>query len=220
MTVTIFKAGVPNLGKNSSSSQQKRISYGDESYNSFKSTTSMMGATTNTNTNSSCGSANLDGLAGTHLRQHSSPPSTSSSIDGSSSVTGANDHCGLSVSLKKFFKHNQLSDSKMRQEMMRQVNVYSSGQLDRTEDAVYSSTMEVINAVRQLLKGVQEVNTSEYVDLVKVSRRRRKRELGKGSNFLLCFAERRPGAAQSAGERRLAARHGACGGHRCGPLDN
>ena len=219
MTVTIFKAGVPNLGKNSSSSQQKRISYGDESYNSFKSTTSLMGATTNTN--SSCGSANLDVLAGTHLRQHSSPSSTSSSIGDSSSVTGANDHCGLSVSLKKFFKHNQLSDSKMRQEMMRQVNVYSSGQLDRTEDAVYSSTMEVINAVRQLLKGVQEVNTSEYVDLVKVSRRRRrKRELRKGSNFVICFSERRPGAAQSAGKRRLSARHGAGGGHRCGPLDD
>lgn len=57
----------------------------------------------------------------------------------------------------------------MRQEMMQQVNMYSSGRLDRTDDAVYRSTIEVTNAVRQLLKGVQELNTSEYVDLVKVS---------------------------------------------------
>lgn len=89
-------------------------------------------------------------------------PSTVSSLDSTT------DYCGLSVSLKKFFKHNKLSDAKIRQEMMQQVN-YSSADIDRTDDQVYRSTIDVINSVRQLLKGVKEVNTNEYVDLVKVS---------------------------------------------------
>jgi len=70
------------------------------------------------------------------------------------------------VSLKKFFKHNQLTDSTMRQEMMRRIN-YTSANIDRSDDTVYGGTISVINSVRHLLKGVQEVNTSDYVDLVK-----------------------------------------------------
>jgi len=115
----------------------KRMSYCDESYNSFKSTSSLM--------------------ASNNANEHT--PSTSS-------IDSAND-CGLSVSLKKFFKHNKLTDSKMRQEMMQQVN-YSSADIDRTDDTVYQGTINVINTVRHLLRGVQEANTNDYVDLVKV----------------------------------------------------
>lgn len=93
---------------------------------------------------------------------HNSTPSTTSSVDSCN-----NENKCLSVSLKKFFKHNQLTNAKVRQEMMEKVN-YSSANVDRKEDPVYWSTINVVNSVRNLLKGVQELNTNEYIDLVKV----------------------------------------------------
>lgn len=84
-----------------------------------------------------------------------------------SSLSDSNEDCGLSVSLKKFFKQNQLSNSVTQNEMMKQVN-YSSAEMDRTDDSIYWDTINVINSVEQLMKGVRQVNTTEYVDLVKV----------------------------------------------------
>lgn len=139
--------GVPNLSS-AARKRLNRVSYGDESYNSnsFKSTTSShVMAIANSNNSSS----------------HSEHTPSTSSMD-------SNEYCGLSVSLKKFFKHNQLSDAKVRLEMMKQVN-YGSADIDRSEDTIYWGTIHVVNSVRQLLKGVNEVNISEYVDLVKVS---------------------------------------------------
>src|SRR5699024_652524 len=67
---------------------------------------------------------------------------------------------------QKFFKHNQLTNAKVHQEMMKRVNC-TSASLDRKNDPVYWSTINVVNPVRHLLKGVEAVNTDEYIDLVK-----------------------------------------------------
>jgi len=40
--------------------------------------------------------------------------------------------------------------------------------LDRSDDEVYQYTMNVVNAVRLLLQGVQESRVDQYLDLVKV----------------------------------------------------
>ena len=144
----MFRLGVPNLsftGRN----HRNRTSYGDESFNSnnsFKSTVSLI---TNSNTSN------------TSNNHHNNTPSNSS-------IDSNTEYCGLSVSLKKFFKHNQLTDSKVQLEMMNKIN-YGSANIDRSDDPIYWGTINVVNSVQQLLKGVKEVNTSEYVDLVKVS---------------------------------------------------
>ena len=127
---------VPNL--------QLKSRFGDESYNSYKSTKSSL-----------------------EHDDQSDDPSTSS-LD--SSTNNTIEDCGLSVSLKKFFKHNQLTNAKVRNEMMKKVNCFSAD-VDRKEDPVYWGTINVVNSVRYLLKGVQELNTTEYIDLVKVSRK-------------------------------------------------
>ncbi|XP_027204780.2 protein tyrosine kinase 2 Fak [Dermatophagoides pteronyssinus] len=123
---------VPNL--------QLKSRFGDESYNSYKSTKSSL-----------------------EHDDQSDDPSTSS-LD--SSTNNTIEDCGLSVSLKKFFKHNQLTNAKVRNEMMKKVNCFSAD-VDRKEDPVYWGTINVVNSVRYLLKGVQELNTTEYIDLVK-----------------------------------------------------
>lgn len=86
----------------------------------------------------------------------------------SSSDSSISEHCGLSVSLKKFFKHNQLKDVKVRKEMMDRIDC-SSAELDRRDDQVYWSTISVVNSVRHLLKGVQQLDSEHYIDLVKVT---------------------------------------------------
>jgi hypothetical protein len=40
--------------------------------------------------------------------------------------------------------------------------------LDRSDDEVYHYTMNVVNAVRLLLQGVQDSRVDQYLDLVKV----------------------------------------------------
>ncbi|OTF81553.1 focal adhesion kinase-like protein, partial [Euroglyphus maynei] len=120
---------------------QTKSRFIDESYNSNKSTKSSL-----------------------EYDDHSDEPSTSS-LD--SSANNTEEDCGLSVSLRKFFKHNQLTNAQVRKEMMQKVNCISAD-VDRKEDPVYWNTINVVNSVRYLLKGVQELNTTEYIDLVKV----------------------------------------------------
>lgn len=83
------------------------------------------------------------------------------------SSVGSNESCGLKQSLKKFFNQNQLSNVDVRQEMMKRVS-YSSAKMNREHDSVYENTISVVNSVRHLLKGIEQYNTAEYIDLVKV----------------------------------------------------
>ena len=43
----------------------------------------------------------------------------------------------------------------------------TSSEIDRTDDLVYKYTTRVVSAVRQLLQGVQEARTRDYLQLVK-----------------------------------------------------
>ncbi|UXI16519.1 palmitoyltransferase ZDHHC15 [Sarcoptes scabiei] len=123
---------------------------GDESYSSFKSTKSSFENNT-----------------------APSSPSISSSSNHSNESTGHNirngnrsKNCNLSESLQKFFKHNRLANDKVRKEMMNKINC-ASAEIDRKEDPVYWSSINVINSVRYLLKGLGESIATEYIDLVK-----------------------------------------------------
>lgn len=98
------------------------------------------------------------------MLKSTSSTTTVSSI--ASNESGATD-CGLQQSLRKFFHQNRLTNANVRQAMMKRVSC-TSAKMSRENDDVYTNTMGVVDSVRSLLKGIEQFQRADYIDLVKV----------------------------------------------------